>query len=278
MKKQKFKMDIVWQVRTNMFNKASWLKSKKKQKDFKCGNCGDQYENCDGDIGVMTFKGKPNIHLCDACGKGYIALGAIDIDANQKKSKETKEELISAIEGLGNYRKGYFDKKLSEMDIDALKETLEKCTKVKETTDRIAAITISDEDFVMEDYLKNDYGVIQDRNYLKCEEQIEPYFKDNYSDHFDCGQGYAQDEAIAIIKIAQKYYSVKTTAEIESAKQDRGDRLYWVEKIASITWEELPKPLPKETEQFTYTFTLNKDKRAHLEEFLKEHGYVGVVG
>ena len=60
MKKQKFKMEVVWQVRTNMFNTAVWLKSKKKTIDFKCENCGTQYKNCEGDIALMTLHGNLN--------------------------------------------------------------------------------------------------------------------------------------------------------------------------------------------------------------------------
>lgn len=104
----------------------------------------------------------------------------------------------------------------------------------------------------MEQYLVDQYGVVEDENWLTDANEIEDYFSDNFREHFDCGQGYYEDEADIICKIGDKFYNVHMTVEIESAKQDRGDRLYWAENLLSVTYEEIEKPKPKE-EKVTIT-------------------------
>ncbi len=81
--------------------------------------------------------------------------------------------------------------------------------------------------------------VITDEKWLKSIDDIEAYFKDEGSYFLPCGQGYATDEADVFVGIGDKYYRVTIMAEIESAKQDCGDRLYWVEKIDSVTFVEV---------------------------------------
>jgi len=78
---------------------------------------------------------------------------------------------------------------------------------------------------------------------------------------------------ILVIKISDKFYEVKIIADIQSSKQDRGDRLYWVESIGSVTYKEIDKPLPKEKEIYTYSFELNKDEKNYLEDWLIENNY-----
>lgn len=100
--------------------------------------------------------------------------------------------------------------------------------------------------------LKKQYSIITDSRYLCEESDIIPYFKDCGIDFFDCGQGYSQDEATVIIAIHNKYYEVTMKASITSSKQDRGDRLYWVEDISDITYIEILKPKPKSEEIFVF--------------------------
>ena len=106
--------------------------------------------------------------------------------------------------------------------------------------------------------LKKQYGIIEDSRYLCEESDIVPYFKDCGIDFFDCGQGYSQDEASVIVAIHETFYKVIMKASIMSAKQDRGDRLYWVEDITSVTYEEILKPEPKSEEIYTF----------HIKEYL----------
>ena len=97
----------------------------------------------------------------------------------------------------------------------------------------------------MEQYLNDEWGVIEDPKWLTSPDQIEDYFKDCGGDFLDCGQGFCQEEADILVKIDDQYFSVHILAEIYSAKQDIGDRLYWVESIRQVTWKEIEKPAPK---------------------------------
>lgn len=124
----------------------------------------------------------------------------------------------------------------------------------------------------MEQYLVEDYGVVEDKRYLTKEEDIESYFEDNAYDYFDCGQGYYQDEASIICCIENKFYNVTINAEIGSQKQDRGDRLYWVEYIKSVIYEEIKKPNPKSRMVITYKVCVTDEEKHRLENFMNENG------
>lgn len=121
----------------------------------------------------------------------------------------------------------------------------------------------------MEDYLVKDYGVVSDSTYLKEESDIKDYFMDCGHDMFDCGQGYYEDEATAIIEISGKFYKVEILASIESSKQDRGDRLYFIDEITSVTWEEIPKPAPKDKQEYTYKLILTPDQKIDMDKYLE---------
>ena len=103
----------------------------------------------------------------------------------------------------------------------------------------------------MEQYLKDQYNV-REISYLKSEDDIVPYFMEDPYDYFDCGQGYYEDEVEVIVKIKDKFYSVKITAEIGSSKQDRGDRLYFVEGAESVEYKEIEKPVDKNVDKIKY--------------------------
>ena len=124
----------------------------------------------------------------------------------------------------------------------------------------------------MEQYLIEQYNVIEDENYLTSEEQIESYFKD-YDEIFDCGQGYYQEKATVTCKIGDKFYEVDIYAEIGSAKQDRGDRLYWVEKIDEVVYEEVPKPEEKKKQAVQYSFSLTEKQTENLENLFAIYGF-----
>jgi len=88
--------------------------------------------------------------------------------------------------------------------------------------------------------------IIEDKKYLSKEDDIIPYFKDIGSEHLECGQGYYEDEAYLYTKVQDKYYLVEIHAEIGSAKQDIGDRLYWVESINDVKYKEISLDYIKE--------------------------------
>lgn len=123
----------------------------------------------------------------------------------------------------------------------------------------------------MEKYLKEQYDVFEDENYLTQESEIVDYFKDCGSDFLDCGQGYYEKEASIICKISDKYYLVEISAEIMGAKQDVGDKLYWVDYISNVTYTEIDKPMPKELFAVAYNLNITKDQKSNLEHFMKEN-------
>lgn len=72
-------------------------------------------------------------------------------------------------------------------------------------------------------------------------ENYKDYLEDVVYDYLECGQGFYEDKWEPILKIEGKLYQAQVKAEIQSSKQDRGDRLYWVEGIESVTITELKR-------------------------------------
>ncbi|MFS0855272.1 hypothetical protein [Paenibacillus taichungensis] len=122
----------------------------------------------------------------------------------------------------------------------------------------------------MEQYLIDEYGVIEDTKRLKNESDIEGYFKDCGRDYLDCGQGYYQETAELICKVGDKFYDVVIDAEIESARQDIGDRMYWVDRIDNVEFYEIAKPIKKKVIAYNYILELNEDQYSNLNNYLKE--------
>src|SRR5690625_2729113 len=123
----------------------------------------------------------------------------------------------------------------------------------------------------MEKYLIEQYGVIEDKNWLKDVSDIEDYFHDAAIDEMDCGQGYYQDEAEFICKIGDKFYAVDVFAEIGSAKQDVGDRLYWIESIEKVVYREIDKPEPIARDSVKYFVEVTAQQMNELEEFMEDN-------
>lgn len=120
-----------------------------------------------------------------------------------------------------------------------------------------------------EEYLIKDYGIIYDATFLKTKEDIVEYFKDIGADWLDCGQGYYEDElGVKVMTQDGKYYDVLIKAEIGSAKQDRGDRLYWVESIEYVCYTEIRKPKEKEKEVYTFAWVMTKEQRDVVNDFV----------
>lgn len=101
----------------------------------------------------------------------------------------------------------------------------------------------------IEQYLIDEHNVLQ-HDYLESSADIKEFFND-YTEIFECGQGYFEEEKTTIIRTKDgKFYETKIVAEITSAKQDRGERLYWVESIESVEFREVDKPEPKPRKKF----------------------------
>ena len=118
----------------------------------------------------------------------------------------------------------------------------------------------------MEQYLIDEYGVIEDVHYLKSADDIKGYFED-VGEYFDCGQGYYEDVVTLMVKIGEKFYSVTIEAQIESAKQEYGDRLYWVSGLKDISYEECDKPKPPKEKVFTTKIFCNESKCAYYKYY-----------
>lgn len=122
----------------------------------------------------------------------------------------------------------------------------------------------------MEKYLKDEYNVFEDEKYLTKDEDIEDYFKDCGQEWLECGQGYAQDETEILCKIGDKFYKVEIKAELGSSKQEYGDRLYWIDEISSVDYEEISKPEPKEKYVCKYSLVLTEDQKRALENYMEQ--------
>ena len=72
------------------------------------------------------------------------------------------------------------------------------------------------------------------------EDEIVDYYKDCGKEYFDCGEGYYQSDATIYIELdSGKIYEVNMEANCEGNKTDYGDRIYFVEKITSVTFKEV---------------------------------------
>ena len=72
------------------------------------------------------------------------------------------------------------------------------------------------------------------------EDGIVDYYKDCGKEYFDCGEGYHQDDATIYIELdSGKIYEVNMEAECEGNKTDYGERIYFVDKITSVTFKEV---------------------------------------
>lgn len=249
----KIKPEEITSLRSNMFTKESWITPRTKKKDLKCSNCGSLHADDDCGITLAMVTKKPNAHFCKACTEYYITNGVEDMAVKIKATEDKKEVFQKGIMELSSrYNMGNSNSRwgssmdLTQKDISELKGIYSRLLEEKETKKRIEKeIQKNFVDTPTEEYLSEDYIFYENKDYLKHPEQIEKHFEEDYHDYFECGQGFYQDDANIICKIGDKFYSVTIYAEIWSSKQDHGDRLYWVESIKKITYEEIEKPLPK---------------------------------
>jgi hypothetical protein len=101
-------------------------------------------------------------------------------------------------------------------------------------------------------------------------ETLDSYSRNTGCDFFDCGQGFYTEKATLICYTQdEKFYRVHLSADIGSSKQDRGDRLYWVEDIKEVLYNEIPKPLPIEKKEYTFSAILSKKEKAMVDMYLE---------
>ena len=87
------------------------------------------------------------------------------------------------------------------------------------------------------------------------EDGIVDYYKDCGSEYFDCGEGYYEDASTIYVELdSGKIYEVNMEAECEGNKTDYGDRIYFVDKITSVTFKEVDELwiISQQLEQLKY--------------------------
>lgn len=279
-KRNEIDLETITGVRKDWFTPEQYFVVKGR-KD-KCPVCKTNLRE-EAKINIVFSKVSTNYAVCKACSDDLIARGAIDILKQQQDHDMEKNQLIEDI--MANSSGGYFTdsskknswnsgKYLPDMTIDRLKIIRTAQIAEKNRQDEIERRI--QEEYVetpLEQYLIDEYGCYEDSEYLKHELQIEEHFKSGFSDEFDCGQGYYEDEIVKLVKIGNKFYNVTITAEIGSAKQDYGDRLYWIESIEKVTYVEVDKPQPKDYQVHQYSFSLNTDQKVVLDAFIKANKF-----
>ena len=73
---------------------------------------------------------------------------------------------------------------------------------------------------------------------FKNKEDASDHYKEKAYDELDCGQGYYQDQVSYHCFIDGEFKEIEIHAEIGSQKQDRGDRLYWVDGIEKVVFKD----------------------------------------
>lgn len=275
----KYKPEEISQMRSNMFDIEDWLRVKNKLKDRRCSECKAEYKDIKtGKIGMINPKNGTNKHLCQSCIDKYIQLGVKDIYENILKNKKDRAELLENIYKKldfldinyksiwSKYRENRINEK-NESELNEINLDLENQVKHKKFID-----SIDSSSWTLETYLKEEYHVIMNKKMLKHESQIEKYFSEDMYDFFDCGQGYYEDEVELIAKIDNKFYKVIVKAEIDSSKQDHGDRLYWLEGVQEVSYKEIEKPKEKVKKTINISFEGTYDDEIKIRSFLKENG------
>lgn len=125
----------------------------------------------------------------------------------------------------------------------------------------------------MENYLITDYKMVEDKKWLKSENDICDYFKDCQYDYLDCGQGYYTDKAQVYCKIRDKYYLVYISGDVASSRSEYGDNLYWIDSV-SVDYEEIDKPKQKERKTYNFSIELTESEYKSLRDNLNENKFI----
>jgi hypothetical protein len=106
-------------------------------------------------------------------------------------------------------------------------------------------------------YLYKEHGYTKLEYQLSSPNEIEELFLDVGADFLECGQGFYTEEDTIRIFLDGKSYAVTIKGTIGSQKQDRGDRLYYIDDITSVTYVEIPTPEPKERKNYPLNDLIN---------------------
>ena len=220
-----------------------------------CDTCNKQLDLLTYTHVILAFTAKGvNKKICNECADIFIANGSTDVQALKANTLMEKEELIAYL--LNSTYNVLSKEVLLKQDLGYLK------AKYQEFTDKAEKQRLIDEEIAqdgeiepLEQYLIDDYGFFEDK-YLNHESLIEEYFNNNdSSQYFNCGADEYQNSATVNVKIRNKYYEVYITADINSTKNMEGcERYYWFEKVESVTYEEIDKPLPLDRKDYDIKF------------------------
>lgn len=225
-----------------------------------CESCGSQINGMAGLVIPITGK---NLVVCETCCQQLINSGVEDLYNKQQAREQLKTFLVDFIKVHRPYQKTFSDKIEDLQKIaDSINAELQKQKMIDDDIERSFVETPT------EQYLIDDYGVFECPT-LKSHLQIEKYFKSNGREYFECGQGSYQDEAYVFLKIGNKFYDVTINAEINSQRMDVGDRMYWVDKITNVEYEEVEKPEPKSRVIYKCELNLNMEQKDLFLEFIK---------
>lgn len=273
--KRKIKPESVHQMRGNMFKIAQVSLGSK------CGSCGKVFEKDDigSSVGVIIHKPelkKTNSVVCMECIEYLETKGVKNLEHDIKDTKDKLEllrkERKEQLKEMGGRLNGWVESDIDQKSLEHLEEIVKEGRKeledYRDKKEKIEGVDTSKWE-ELEEYLKDQYDVIEDRKYLKHELQIEEYFEEIYRDFFECGQGYYQDEAEVIVRIGDKFYEVTLVGELMSQKQDVGDRLYWIDNLEYVTYRVIDKPVRKE--EFYFIQVSEKDYERVI-ELLNQEG------
>lgn len=263
----KNKVTHIW---SDFSTKETYFNIRTKEKDAYCKNCNKDLRLLNENIGLAFVENQINSIVCQDCCKYFINLGAIDSKKEKQEANNKKADLIQQIDDY-NFSNLFYHKELYELSI----EDLEKIIKVKNEEENKLKLLQEDilnyVDEPTEQYLIEQYNLIEDKLDLKSSLQIEDYFKNIGRNYFKCGQGYCDYSVELYVKIGNKYYNVTINANIGSAKQEYGDRLYWVESIESIIYNETIKYPKKLVNNYIYNLTLTNIQKENLDFYLKQN-------
>jgi hypothetical protein len=230
-----------------------------------CDGCDTPLTGLSG-IVMQKNKGK-NLAICQECCQVIIDAGVEDLHTVYQVKQKIKQEMIDFIKQHEPY------KRTADLDIENLQLIVDKINARHELEALIEAdITANYVETPTEQYLKDDYDVYECAG-MQSHLEIPGYFKDCGQQFFDCGQGYYEEEADVLVKIGNKFYEVHIEAETDSQRMDVGDRVYWIDKITDVTYEEVEKPKPLLVKEYSYDFNLTLEEKERLEALLEKHNF-----
>lgn len=126
----------------------------------------------------------------------------------------------------------------------------------------------------MEEYLKKDYGFLEDKNYLRTESDIEQWCRDGGSELFDVDDGefYGGETTVNLYTQDGKFWQVDLEADCEKFHDHDDNDWFVFGSITSFKYQEIEKPEPKQRSTFSFSLrNATLDEVAKVQEFCREN-------